>query len=284
MKTILFPFQTTSSNEAAFAYAAMLTRQHQAKLVLLNSYLLDTEDENITPEKLATLTRRKWIEAIDEIHSMKGFYFGKFASTKGDFRLKHSYRIHLGKLQANTLKALEKEVFDLLVLNWSDAPSNAQASSASLANDLMEKSAVPILFVPMEPLPERIKQLIFLTDLQPYSGQVEHLEWATALSKTLDLPLEFVHVSEAGFIEPTKQNDLLKHINKLVACSDRYSFQLIKGSDKTTSIKNYLQDQDHSMLITVRKKRNFVSKLFHESVSGKLIKTCLAPTLVLKAK
>jgi len=282
MQKILFPFRIADDNNAAFCYAASFARKHGAKLTLMSPYTLPNLDDNISSKKLGELTRQKWLEALKEIHNIKGFYLANFASTKGHFNLNIDYKITLGNFHQEVLSTLKNQVFDLVVLNWPQLIYPDGKDRGSQIKQLLETSSTPTLLVPENIDPRGIHHIAFVTDLMVHKNDPALLQQTIALAQLLDATVEFIHVSTDGTLLNIEENETLQAIKKLVKTGERYQLTVLKSTDPVHAIRQHSIENEVGLLIAVKKQRNFLSNLFHHSLTGQLVNAVPFPVLILK--
>ncbi len=281
MKKILFPFRIEDDNGPAFCYAAALARRQDAQLVLMNVFSLELKQE-LSPHKYGKAVRKKWQEALDEIHGLKGYYFKHFAKLTADLKLRTSYRIVTGHLEEEVLKVVQSGGFDLVALNGGGPLIPDQPEQETIARKILETTSTAVLFIPAEVDLLNIHHIAFANDFRPLMHARHLIKQFVALAHLFDASAEFIHISEDGTLKHIDDTATMDCIRKLEATSERYTLTVLKSSTPVKSMKTHCKVEDVGLLVAIKKQRRFINKWFHESFTGKLFENIRVPILILK--
>lgn len=166
---------------------------------------------------------------------------------------------------------------DLIVMGMSGKSQIQQLLIGSTVREVLDKSNYPVLIVPrLASVDSGVKNLILTTDLKEFSLPAYPL-----MRELLDVfrpDLHILHVqteneSHEGQRVVSRLHDLLREYNP--------SFQNLVGEDIESSILSFSKLHQAPLIVVVHRKRNFLSALFHHSVSKRLSYDSPAPLLAL---
>lgn len=175
-----------------------------------------------------------------------------------------------------------EENIDMIVMGVSGKSGLEELLLGSTTAQMLEASELPVLIVPRDALIGRtIKTIVFTTNLEDFAVlPVNHL---FPFLDTFRAELCVVNVAPGADEKYTPETqDSIKGLHALL---EKYhpSFHYLSDDDVVKGILGFAGQHHASLIITVPKKRSFLSALFHKSVPKKLAYGSPVPLLSLPA-
>lgn len=175
-----------------------------------------------------------------------------------------------------------KEAIDLTVMGVSGKTGLEKLLMGSVTTQMLRSGEFPVLIVPQDALIGRaMESIVFSTDLKDVSAIPVDL-----LHNFLDVFPATLHV--VNVLPEAKEKyspETEESIAKLHATLEKYNpaFHYIQGDDIVENILSFSEQHHVSLIVTVPKKHNFFSTVFHKSISKKLAYNSRVPLLYLPA-
>jgi nucleotide-binding universal stress UspA family protein len=169
---------------------------------------------------------------------------------------------------------------DLIVMGMSGKSQVQRLLIGSTVMEVLDVSDFPVLVVPkLAPVDAGIKNLILTTDLKEFSLPAYPL--MRELMDAFAPNLHVLHVQTEDEVNKTPENQSVA--SRLQELLDQYnpSFKYLSGEDIENSILSFSKLYPSPLIVAVHRKRNFLSALFHHSVSKRLSYDSPAPLLAL---
>ena len=170
-----------------------------------------------------------------------------------------------------------------LVVAGATGKSNLeQMLIGSSAVDLASDHKAPLLIVPKEACFTPIEKVVFACDLKQVSHTTPVAEIGLWLER-LRAKLLVLHVA----LEGKRFNpDLIPEQYTMHSLLNRFhpEYHYTESDDIADEIEDFAEDHDAGLIITIPKSYGFFERLFHRSVSKRLIKASEIPLLLLRER
>ena len=172
---------------------------------------------------------------------------------------------------------------DMIVMGVSGKSGLEKLLMGSTTSRVLETSEFPVLIVPREaPVGREVKTIVFTTDLMDIAAiPVDRLYSFLDAFKAELCVVNVEATAEEGKYSPEKK-ETIAGLHRLLE-KYRSSFYFLEGDDTVESILICAKDHKASLIITVPKKRSFLSAIFHKSISKSLAYNSSIPLLSLPA-
>ena len=148
-------------------------------------------------------------------------------------------------------------------------------------NSVIKKSAIPVLIVNKALNYKETKNIVFTTDVE--ESDLKALACLNKLSNSFNFKVHAAYVTPISEVpdleEVEKINHFLEGINQID--SPNISFKNLKGDDIINELVEFNALIAADLLAIVHKKRSFLWRLFHESVSKEFIKDSTISILII---
>jgi len=269
----------TDFSEAAFRaaeYACWLADVLQIKrVVLYHAYevIIASTDTPMPPVKT---NEELYLESMEALNMLRD-----------RLRLNLPDMVAIDMLAENTFlpetinQRCKEQKIDLLVMGKTGKSGVDRLIAGSVTARMLEKSRYPLLMVPEDTMiGKEIKTIVFTTDLKDTSSIP-----VTMLHSFLDALKAEVKVVNAGpaVEEAYASGARKKAVDGLHKIMDKYSpsFFYVDGDNIVDSILTFSGQHHASLIITITKTHNFLSSIFHKSVSKRLAYNSPTPLLCL---
>ena len=147
---------------------------------------------------------------------------------------------------------------------------------------IIEDVHCPVLSIPTNAQKPRIQKIAYASDLQDAdSGALKQVLDFAALTSA---QVEVVHIDKkSDTSSQEKAADFGRKIEEMFAAQNVHFSEIIHP-DEGVGLKDYLTKTNTDLLVILKKHRNFLSNLFHKSLTEKLTYHSKFPMLVLDEK
>ena len=275
MKRILVPVDFSPTSEKALRFAVDIASKSKGSIMLYHVY---------TPEGstfIGTVETRKQYNTQTEANLLKRLQRFKKKVIQTTDEVSVAAVIGRSPIIDNILGFAEANQADMIVMGTQGASGLRKVIVGSVAAHIIEKSDIPVLLVPEKFEWKEPEQFVFATNYQRADRKA--LTLTVALAKIYNATVTVVHL-----LDP-----YLQFSDKQQADFGEYAFIMQRTfSDcnlkfkelKTTTIADTmekLQDEiRHDVLVMVRRKKDFLERLFAESLTKNMAYIAKKPLLV----
>lgn len=275
MKRILVPVDFSPTSEKALRFAVDIASKSKGSIMLYHVY---------TPEGstfIGTVETRKQYNTQTEANLLKRLQRFKKKVIQTTDEVSVAAVIGRSPIIDNILGFAEANQADMIVMGTQGASGLRKVIVGSVAAHIIEKSDIPVLLVPEKFEWKEPEQFVFATNYQRADRKA--LTLTVALAKIYNAAVTVVHL-----LDP-----YLQFSDKQQADFGEYAFIMQRTfSDcnlkfkelKTTTIADTmekLQDEiRHDVLVMVRRKKDFLERLFAESLTKNMAYIAKKPLLV----
>lgn len=150
----------------------------------------------------------------------------------------------------------------------------------TISTDVSQQAHCPVLLIPPDVSFKDYDDILFASDYSALEGKV--LERILKFSKMFNAGLHFVHVNVGPDNPKTSPDELI--FEKIFASKEPDTpmyFAEIEDTSVTDGLNKYISTHKIDLLVVVSQKRSFWERLFHKSVTKRMVLNSELPTLVL---
>ncbi|MCX6290565.1 MAG: universal stress protein [Bacteroidetes bacterium] len=274
VRNILVPTDFSENANQAMDYACELASVMCAKLFLINAFHIPAI---VTVDEASLLS----------ISNAEKDSQSKLGGVKKDI-LKTFPGLQVETISANgfavdeiVLSVAEKKI-DLVIMGTKGASGLAEMLIGSNTAEVIEKAACPVLALPSEAKFTNVNKIVFATNYEDNDFQTLFL--LTEMFKPFKPEIIILHVEEDH--NPQLESRMLEWFKGQVITNIPYnklSFNLISGKNISQSLNEFLVENEINLFAMSTKKRGFVEKLFHKSLTKKFAYHTHIPLLAFHA-
>lgn len=278
MKNILFPTDFSPTSENAFVYALHLANQLNAKLTVFHHFEMPVISSSHagTPELMGsvyeTIELNHFEEFKKEVENLRAI-----AEEKGLSQVEMSFVLEEGLFVSNVEYLVEKESIDLIVMGTNGANNLEKKILGTNAVRVLENVKIPVLSIPTEANFQKIEKIGFATSLK--ESNKEYLRQIISLARAIGAKVEVLHVVKKE--EDTTFDAILNPWIEEFGLQG-VAFQTAVSQDIESGLFYLIDNYDIDVLVTVKRKMNFLEKLFKYSVSNELNTHSYVPVFTFK--
>lgn len=266
MVQILVPIDFSTTAMHALEYAVKLGEKMPSNICLIHclSDLLEGNKEVLSEQQVE--------DGLEKI--------------KSDLVQKHkiqsaSIRIEKGYPEDVLVSISKRDEPDVIVMGTKSKEETIKELLGSVTSDVIKKARVPVLAIPHESSINlnRLNRILFVTDFG--ESDYRSLHKLVRLVSPFETTIHAVHFAASL---PDKWDR--KRIEQMQAYSEKtyrnhsMDFKFITDSDFLHSLDVYMANNSIDMIAMTRHKRNMISKIFHSSITRKLLFHTEVPLLV----
>ena len=277
MKTILIPVDFSDVSYTAAKYAVDFALEfHIGKLIFYNSYRLHAVDADLAAKDDETNIYRE-----ASLKHLKDMYERVVSGTDPSF----SIHFHAdNKPVKDGVKALvEDQDVSLIVMGIAGQSDIENTLIGENTMAVAASGVAPLLIVPRETVFEPVNRIAYATDLR----DVEEVTPVSSISKfcrTMGAELHVVHADYHG-----KHHSPSTSLNQQLLAQYFAELQpkfhyIEEHKDDAQGIYDYVKRSDIGLIIMASRNYGFFERLFHSSLSKKLLNMADVPVVLAKNK
>jgi len=269
---ILYTTDFSASSAQAFPYALDLAQKHDAKLYIVTVYEvpLGAPSSMFTSREatMKKLAKEKYELATKNLEK----YFSEYLL--GELDWEHSA---IEGLAPNQILKFQKENdIDLVVMGTHGKTGNQGLFMGSVANQVVQHSACPVLVVPPLVNYKYPNNIVYASDLRGKESKM--IQFVVGLAEKYYSKLIFVHVDEQTGLEEESNQKLKEKVDAIdYPMVDYYD---VINSDLAEGLLNFINEHDADWLAMTTHTTSILDKLFHSSLTTKMLKNSPVPLLV----
>lgn len=270
MEKLLCPTDFSQTADNAIEYAAYLARELDANLTLLH-----VEDEENSSSELGS---GNLVDTIETRQTLTEAMKKTCQEVEKNFGIKVDYDVLSGKLEDAVTDKAGTKLYDLIIMG-TKPDLFYQYFVGTNTYHVLKRVETPVLVVPANCSYKDIKTIVYASNYE--DNDYLSLKQLKQFADIYQADIRVLHVSP-------KQSEISKEV--FDSFKDRvltefnhdrkFKFERIFAEDEATAIHRYMLDQEADMLGLFMQRRNFLQRLFHESVTKKLSAMAEYPILV----
>jgi nucleotide-binding universal stress UspA family protein len=262
MNRILVPVDFSDTSVNALNYAIQLFKGFALEVTLLHSY-----------EVSSSAFTMKSINRVMEDDAHKEMD----ALIKNVERDNPNVVFRFKIMKINAISAItslaNSNVYDFVIMGTKGASGLKEVFIGSVAGGVISRTHAPVIVVPNHFSYDHLHEIVFASSGAPLSDNAV-LEPLRALAKMHSSSINILHISKEAEPDLNETVSALEDFNPTVT----YDFGSGNINDR---LKDYFEKKGASLLCLVRGKKDFISRIFGESVTMKQTFDSSVPLLIL---
>ena len=270
MEKLLCPTDFSQTADNAIEYAAYIAQKLDATLTLLHvENEEESRSEGVGDDLVFTIENRQMLT-----DTMKQ----TCQEVEKNFGIKTDYDVLSGKLENAVVDKAGTKLYDLIIMG-TKPDLFYQYFVGTNTYHVLQRVETPVLVVPANCSYRAINTIIYASNYE--ENDYLSLKQLKQFAEMYDAEIRVLHVSPKQSEVSREVFDSFKDRVLTEFNHDRkFKFSRIFAEDEATAIHQYVLDQDADMLGLFMQRRNFLQRLFHESVTKKLSAIAEYPILV----
>lgn len=265
-KTILVPTDFSQKANIALDQAVYLAHKIEAKLIVYHVYHRPVAGEK-GPSTLSELEKN--IEAS----------FKKLLKTRPELNaLPHEFKKELGVSVDNIVKLVNSQAIDMLVMATKGAKGFDELWGTKTAK-IIKMVETPVFVIPDKTSLKQFEKVSLACDYSHPTDPAE-IAFLAQLAESLDITVDVVTLNRD---EKTMTKKEVENREQLIAQMGnvKASFSYTQHPNVEEGIIAYCQSNNIDAIAVLSKSYSFIERLFHESLTDKMIFHSPIPLLVL---
>lgn len=277
IQKVLVPVDFTVASEKAIAYAAMLAKKWDSKLVFVHGYQVafatyerppmaptvnpmvgtGLSEKNLSQEKLMN-----FLEAFPQLDAIE-----------------HEDVVGLGSAVDVIRRTAGSENADVIVMGTSGASEVEGFFIGTNSEKVSRKAPCPVLVIPDDLESYDINTVCLALDSLNVDPTV-NLDLLATLLTAFGAKLRIIHIAdddETAF----KKEELLAHYKESLG-HVKHSFHVFYAGDPEEGIEEFLDNHPIDMMALLHREHGFFERLFQPGVRKKMVFKTKVPLLILK--
>ncbi len=271
---IIFPTDFSAQSQKLLEHAIAIARSKQVGIILLYIYQLDTPDHRLSEEVLAQKVHQQEIQIHQNLATFR-------KTIPSDISISHVIR------RTNQVTALKiqgnESPFDWFVMTSHPSQTFRDYLFGNPVEELLEKIHNNILLIPENHLDhyKPFKHIAYATNFMDDNLlSLEELnQFATCCSASITILHIDNHITEQDQQTTFRYMKVYKKIFTVPI-----ELKVIEHQKVMTAIQEFVQNHQVDLLAMLKKKRSFSHKLFHNSITQKMVAQGAYPLLILQEK
>ncbi|WP_372472745.1 universal stress protein [Capnocytophaga sp. ARDL2] len=277
MKTILFPTDFSVTAENAFIYALQIAHQLKAQLIVFHHFEMPIVSSShagqpeLINEVYETIEMNRFEDFKKEVSNLR-----KIADKRNLSDVEMTFLMEEGLFVTNVENIVEKESIDLIVMGTSGANNLEKKIFGTNAVRILENVTVPVLSIPAEAHYEGVKTIGFATSLSESNKKA--LNIMVDFAQSINAELLCLHVMKK---EDEQFDKVLKPWIEEFGPKG-VTFHTAVNEDVEQGLFFLIDKYNVDALVTVKRKMNFLEKMFKTSLSNSMNTHSYVPILTFK--
>lgn len=267
IKKIVVPTDFSAVAQSALNVAVSIAKKANAELHLLHVVHVPVIDPYTPAETINTIKEEEEKVAQQELAKLA-------ISLEG---IKAQIHVKLGFAVDEIVNFAEENSADLIVMGTTGASGVEEVLLGSNASGVAKRSRVPVLSIPDEMKEFATNDIVYATDLE--KNDIDVVKRLVAFAKLFDSSFHVLHVhnDEMDFSHDNPETifrDLVENTGY-----GALSFHQIDGENTRDSINKFISTMPCDILALATHHRSFFGKLFHSSLTKKMVNHSHIPVL-----
>ena len=277
MKKLLCPIDFSEVSLNALEFAVAIGERENSEMMLLNIFtrsdfnkILKSDHVEEKYDNLLEVAKSKLEAVASEI----------LKESKKNGLVSCNYVTKSGKIVDILSGLADEEKYDMIVMGTTGHSAYERKYLGGKAQSIIKHTHCSVLCVPENASFHGIEKIIYATDYQEEDKLA--IQQLKAFAKVLDSRLEILHVSHHDdVIDKAIYEDFKDELSKFVNDKD-ILFDRVVFKNVALGLNDYMKEKNADLLVLLNKKRNFLTSLFHKSLTDHLDKFTDYPLMILK--
>jgi nucleotide-binding universal stress UspA family protein len=274
MKTILLPTDFSENARNAINYAVNLFGDEECLFILLNAYMAPSSGSHV----LVSVNDILKTNSEAQLSLEKEMLCEKNYCAVLDVHVKAEY----GTLIDAVKKIQSDTNIDFIVMGTKGATGLKEVLIGSNTVDVIHKAKCPVIAVPENVKFSEPSKIMLAADYKAFDDRFL-LQPMIDFAKKYNAKIEVVNVQKEGVligVDEAMQGLVLHDMLENVP----HTYQFVESGDIAEGIENFIEETRPDMLAMIPRHHSFVSRLFNQSVTGKIAMHAHIPLLSLYDK
>lgn len=271
MNKILCPVDFSDASINALEFAVAIAKEYNSKITLINVFTEADFNQIVGQEGVG--------RSFKELLALASTRLNAIAETiSAPSAVDCDYRIELGELTDQLKKIVKEEHYDYIVMGTTGVSKASGIYFGSKTVEVISEVNIPTLCIPEAARYRGFKNIVYASDYAEEDKVA--IQNVISFATFFDARINVLHINQ-------EDNDLLYKVFvddlKSFIQYSKISFfnKEFKGS-VGECIEEYMTQQQGDLLVVYKRHRNFVSSIFHKSLTKTLAFSTDKPLLVLK--
>lgn len=258
MKKIIFPTDFSDLAANAMEYALSLAKAENCDLLVFHVYHLPIQVPTEMPG--AGTAPEESTAAMENLKTQIG------EMDFGDVNVR--YNMVPGFAVDGVLATAEQEDADLIVMGTSGATGAGNWLLGSIAEEVIEKSPIPVLSIPSDAKFRPIDRIMYAADVREEDFSV--IKQLKGLVQHLNAELDIVHVQTKNHQVSDEEFERFQYQVCLDFDYGGLRFDIFEADDVLDGIESWVKEKNIDVLAMLTHKRNFFQKIFDRSLTRRM--------------
>ncbi|AFM06174.1 universal stress protein UspA-like protein [Bernardetia litoralis DSM 6794] len=276
MQTIFVPLDFSENSLQALRHAIQLAKTSVSKIIVFHSYQAPQMGGG-------SFTGKRKLTELGKQEAEDNMYKVVMKIKEVEPNLDFEHLIVDGDPMQRILFYSESYAADLIVMGTKGASGMTEVFLGSVAAKIINDATCPVVIVPQESEKETYERIVYATAL--IADDKGTLNYLKGLATDFKAKLECIHVEENAETN-TKFETFARNYNEEGTNNQYVDFKTIskKEEQKTEDVLlDYVQENPLTLLVMLRRERDFLQRLFGHSVTNKMAYHSESPLLIMKA-
>ena len=276
MQTIFLPLDFSENSLQALRHAIELAKISDSRIIVFHSY---------QPPQMGggSFTGRKKLTDLGKQEAEDNMYKVVMRLEEVEHDLDFEHLVVDGDAVQRILFYSEKYESDLIVMGTKGASGLTEIFLGSVAGKVINDASCPVIIVPEESQKTTYQRIVYATSLIADDKGV--LNYLKGLAKDFKAKLECIHI-EKDAETSSKFEEFAQDYKNENTENQSIEFKIVskKEDEKVEdTLLNYIETNPLTLLVMLRRERDFVQRLFGYSVTTRMAHHAESPLLIMKA-
>ena len=275
MKPILVPTDFSKTAYNAMRYAVAIAKETGAKIILLH-----VEDDPTPIAAISSDTYKEPVMLEDSYKRLREMVALELKLFNEEADLLITYDARVGDVVTEIISSAKLNKAGLIIMGTQGADKFSNLILGSNTSNVMAKSTVPVLSVPLNGLYLGFNKIVLASDFHEIKDN-------SIFNILLELTLLFK--SEIAILSIQKNEQKILSVQNLfeklnlekVFKSVPYKFFSVISNDVSEAIDQFTKEQRADLIVTIPQKHTFLELLFNKSITRNLVFHTNVPLLSL---
>ncbi len=276
MQTIFVPLDFSENSLQALRHAIELAKTSESQIIVFHSY---------QPPQMGggSFTGRKKLVTLGKQEAEDNMYKVVMRIKENEHNLDFEHLVVDGDPMQRILFYSEKYESDLIVMGTKGASGLNEVFLGSVAGKIINDASCPVVIVPEESQKGTYERIVYATSLIADDRGV--LNYLKGLATDFKTKLQCIHIEKDGETNSKFESFAQEYKNES-AENQQVEFKIVSKSDKDrveNTLLDYIEENPLTLLVMLRRERDFVQRIFGHSVTKKMAHHAESPLLIMKA-
>ncbi|HET6243826.1 MAG: universal stress protein [Bacteroidetes bacterium] len=270
MKTILVPTDFSINAEKALEYALHLALYFSSEIILLHAWELPHQKSAMF-KSLQDMVKEKAENNLRELKEKAQYRFTE---------LKIRSVIMMDEPEDAIKSVAQKIGTDLIIMGTKGASGLKSYFFGSTTNDVIEDAPCPVFAVPEKAEYRNIKTICYALDFD--HDEIHVIGSLIPMAKVFNAKIILTHITDNLKQKEEKLNNFAEQVIKLYQYNN-IDTALLYGENIVASLVNFVEENQVDIVSIARKKRDFIERVFHKSVSKEMTFSSTIPIIIFQS-